>query len=165
MACQPTQWKHKWYVVICSASCRTILCLPALAVALDFAHRLNFISCCLSPHQHARGLMTPELQAALLEVTRQSVLEMKEGEHSDLQEMRNMQRGGQITQDEFVKSKNAKVRQIEQAKQRQRQLLEKALLDAKRRQSQTGCTSQQMDEVLAALKDVSQRLAKLENRP
>eukprot|EP01043_Picozoa_sp_COSAG02_P017096 COSAG02_NODE_768_length_17375_cov_52.865015_12_plen_110_part_00 len=109
--------------------------------------------------------MTPELQAALLEVTRQSVLTMKEDEHSNLQEMRNMQRGGQITKDEFVKSQNAKVRQIEQVKQRQRQLLETALLDAKRRQPQTGSTSQQMDEVLAALKDVSQRLAKLENRP
>jgi|EP01043_Picozoa_sp_COSAG02_P010399 hypothetical protein len=109
--------------------------------------------------------MTPELQAALLEITQQTVVEMKEDlEHSNLQDLRKLQRGGQITQDEFVKSQNAKVRQIEQIKQRQRQLLETTLLDAKRRQSQTGSNGQDIGAVLAALKDVSQRLAKLEDK-
>ena len=115
----------------------------------------------LEARVHAQGLMTPELQATLSEATKRWVGKMKEDKHRNLQELK---RGGQAAHGEFQASRIAKVEHIEMMKQEQRKLLEGALLDAKRRQSQVGPSSQRMDAVLAALQDVSQRLAKLENR-
>ena len=115
----------------------------------------------LEARVHAQGLMSPELQASLLEVTKSWVGKMKAEQHRNLQELK---RGGQAAHGEFQASRNAKVHHIEMIKQEHRKLLEGALLDSKRRHSQVNAGSQQMDAVLAALKDITQRLAKLENR-
>lgn len=114
--------------------------------------------------------MTPELSAALVDVTRRSVDKMKREEHSNLQDLRDRQREGQVSEDEFAKSKRAKLGHIDTINQARRELLEAALLDQKHQQSEGlsqgsngRSTSQQMVAVLAALNDVSQRLAKLES--
>lgn len=107
--------------------------------------------------------MTPELQAKLVEIAQRIAIKMREEEYSDLKDLRDKQRGGWATQEEFVKSRNIKVQHIEHIQQEQREMLEQVLIDAKRRQSPGGSNTQQMDAVLAALSDISKRLAKLEN--
>ena len=109
--------------------------------------------------------MTAELQAALVDATQRYVTKMKAEDHSNLQDLRDKQRQGQITNEEFVHSRNAKVGHINKIREERRALLEQALMDGKHRQMQRqlqGAGNQQMDAILAALNDVSQRLAKLE---
>lgn len=110
--------------------------------------------------------MTPELSAALIGVTQDSVMRMKGEEHSNLQDLKEMQKGGQATKDEFAKSRKVKVKHIERINQARRELLTTAVLDAKRQQvqerSQGSAESQKMDAILAELRDVTQRLEKLE---
>ena len=116
----------------------------------------------------ARGLMTPEVAEQLVGITTRSIEKMKEQEHCNLQELRLLQKDGEVSEETFAVHKQAKLDNIAKIDLERRELLDSILVKAKTKeheeQWQASGASQQMDAVLAALNGIDDRLAALEKR-
>lgn len=116
----------------------------------------------------AHGLMTPEVTEQLLVVTKRSIEKMKEQEHCNLQELRLLQKEGEVSDEVFSSHKQAKLDYISKIDKERRELLEGILVNTKTKEHeehwQASGASKQMDAVLAALNGINDRLAALEKR-